>query len=771
MLKPTPHAHRRTHSYENNTPPPYNQAQDGVYSGQGDNSPTGRRAGKELAPLQDFDDDLLAQVENIHDTDLLRRLLIQKEQERQGLASNLDLAARLGLDLHQQIQRLEVESTSKIQSLQDENVTLQSKAKHTQELSYQLSNAEYDVRELTGHNRFLQKELDTCRNELKIFRKELDELSEHMSEISAEMMDAKSKVNSYARRLGEVEQELAATQELNVNLQIQLDNALKKQKQTQSSTTQAVKMIQSDLGRVFSDSDTMRLTLEELEARQMKCEGKVVEMMTNTREYAQLLEEAQETIHTLRIESDLEGRGWSSARGPQAAIWDNKTGEHPELEEQRRQDEANQRSRRSSSQGRSEGTDSFGRVQVNSEALEELDPMFDTGPWSAHPAGASTLGQELGNLDQELNGFSRGLDQELAGFNHGSLASELEDSSRDKRDPSPSMFDSGHHRAVHEDPPVHMATSLPQRLSLSAELHQRLEENNILQTVLSGTARPSWTTSGGAVGISSVLSPLQQSPSSIRDIGRTLSMMTLANQKAGSTLGVPGRGTQPGASSSNATHHDSGKPPVAATSSSSSSGSSNDKDVGNTSFSSVASSSSDGRRATLDAQNTLGLKYLLLATSSADLSNVITKTKTSSIPIPSQHHKARSSSSAFAVNAEASLSSSKGQSTAGPRSREGRTRTSSFTTSEAPVARDAVSTPDVAEATPSTKPILIANNRSSRNSMSAATSWSTSAASSWTYSGTSRRPSLPPAPPQTDFRGRWRPIGSGPRESQEEDLF
>ncbi|KAI8604405.1 hypothetical protein EDD21DRAFT_295829, partial [Dissophora ornata] len=166
------------------------------------------------------------------------------------------------------------------------------------------------------------KELDTCRQELKAFRKELDELSEHMAEISAEMFDAKSKVNSYARRLGEVEQELASTQELNVNLQIQLDNTLQKQKQTHSNTTQAVKLIQSDLGKVFSESDTMRLTLEELETRQMKCEGKVIEMMTNTREYAQLLEEAQETIHTLRIESDMEGRGWSS-RGPHAAIWDN----------------------------------------------------------------------------------------------------------------------------------------------------------------------------------------------------------------------------------------------------------------------------------------------------------------------------------------------------------------------------------------------------------------------------------------------------------------
>lgn len=118
---------------------------------------------------------------------------------------------------------------------------------------HQLANSEQEVKELRGKNRFLQRELDTCRQELKTFRKDLDQLSEHMTQISAEMFDAKNKVNSYARRLGEVEQELVQTKELNVNLQAQLDNALQKQKQTQSSTTQVVKMIQSDLGRVSAE--------------------------------------------------------------------------------------------------------------------------------------------------------------------------------------------------------------------------------------------------------------------------------------------------------------------------------------------------------------------------------------------------------------------------------------------------------------------------------------------------------------------------------------
>ncbi|KAG0214478.1 hypothetical protein BGX28_001932 [Mortierella sp. GBA30] len=764
MLKPAHQTHRQTHSFENNTPPPYNQSQDDVFSGQGNSSPTGRRTGRDLTPIQDIDDDLLAQVEQIQDPDLLKRLLIQKEQERQGLASNLDLAARLGLDLHQQMQRLEVESTAKIQSLQDENIALQSKANQSQELSYQLVNAEHDVKELTGHNRFLQKELDTCRHELKIFRKELDELSEHMSEISAEMMDAKSKVNSYARRLGEVEQELAATQELNVNLQVQLDNALKKQKQTQSSTTQAVKMIQSDLGKVFSDSDTMRLTLEELEARQMKCEGKVVEMMTNTREYAQLLEEAQETIHTLRIESDLEGRGWSSVRGPQAAIWDNKTGEDPEQEGQRRRQESGQRSRRVSHQC-SEETEKYDRSHQSEPQMDELDPMFDNGPWDGSLGGANTLGQELDKLE-EFSGVPRGLDQELAGFNHGFLANELEVATVDKRDHLASTFDRAEHSASRDDTHVHaQASSLPQRLSLSAELHQRLEENNILQTILSGTSRPPWTASASTVGISSVLTPLQSSSSTFRDIGRTLSMMTLGNQKSSSTAFVKKETVE--SSTSASTEQGTVKSPFASIISSSnrSTGLTNDKDVGNTSFSS-ATSSSDGRRATLEISNTLGLKYLLSATSSADLSNVITKTKASNIPIPSQHQKARSSSTAFALNAQPSLTDASAKSAAGQQGREGRARAPSFSGSPSLTIGDPTTS---SGETSGTKPIAIARNRSERNSMTPAASWT--ASSSWSYADNSRRTSLPPAPPHTDFRGRWRPTGGGHKESTDEDLF
>jgi len=72
--------------------------------------------GQELEPPQDYEVDLLVQIEHINDPELLKQMLIQKEQERQGLSANLDLAARLGLSLHEQIQRLEQDSSAKVRN-------------------------------------------------------------------------------------------------------------------------------------------------------------------------------------------------------------------------------------------------------------------------------------------------------------------------------------------------------------------------------------------------------------------------------------------------------------------------------------------------------------------------------------------------------------------------------------------------------------------------------------------------------------------------------
>jgi predicted nucleotidyltransferase len=63
-------------------------------------------------------------------------------------------------------------------------------------------------------------------------------------------VDSRSKVSVYAKRLAEVEQKLAATRDVNANLQSLLDKALTSQKQSSSNTSHLVKNIQMDLSRV-----------------------------------------------------------------------------------------------------------------------------------------------------------------------------------------------------------------------------------------------------------------------------------------------------------------------------------------------------------------------------------------------------------------------------------------------------------------------------------------------------------------------------------------
>ncbi|KAG0226862.1 hypothetical protein BGX31_007159 [Mortierella sp. GBA43] len=735
-----------------NTPPPYVQSEEVTITAQEGDMATGQTIvqAQELEQPQEYEDDLLAQIEQINDPDLLKQLLIEKEQERQGLSANLDLAARLGLSLHEQIQRLEQDSSAKIHSLREENLNLHTKVNRSQDLSRQLSVSEHEVKELTGHNRFLQKELDSCRQELKSFRKELDELSEQMAEISTEMLDAKAKVNSYARRLGEVEQELAATQELNVNLQLQLDSALEKQKLSQTNTSQTVKLIQSDLGKVSSDSDSMRITLEQLESRQMKCEGKVMEMMTNTREYAQLLEEAQETIHALRIESDMEGRNWStssssSSHGPRAAIWDHKTGEDPEQ-----------------------------HMREIEGAPSPTTPRIKDRPES-DLAGDELSGR--GSLSKVTGGTSHSslLRRELAGYSlrqHGKYTHSPMDQDSEDEGGNPTLFMSNqetlayelatanengasryhntraHHHVSHrhrDSIDDDLFPSAPQRFSLSADLHQRLEENNILQNVLSGRGSPGGVGIGAGSGAAGNGKPtwssgstithilgLPYSPGAIRDIGKTL--LSLANHKGSSSpLSNPTNvvySPQPMRMSSNSTTATTitttdGELSMGAGTEAGSSGSgSGSASSGNGTFLNTSSSPGPKRGVVDGRSGVLGLKYLLSATSSADLSNVITKTSTAKTPSNGQSSSlSKDARARWSMTATTGSGNTTTTTTGGSSGIETHTRTSS-------------------------QPIPIAggkaSSRAGRQSTAAtpAASWSATSTLAM-MSSISRRPSLP----------------------------
>ncbi|KAF9394999.1 hypothetical protein CPC16_009601 [Podila verticillata] len=465
-------------------------------------------------------------IEHIGDPAVLKRMLMEKEQERQHLVANLDLAARLGLGLQQQLEQVELNSFAKLQSLQDQNMMLQSRANQAMELSSQLTGSEDEVKTLTGHNVSLQRELDSCRKDLKAFRRELDGLVEQMTEMGAEVVDAKSKVNSYSRRLGEVEQELSTTQELNVNLQVQLENALERQKQSHSTTAQVVKLIQSDLGKVVSESGMIRSTLEELENRQVKCEGKVVEMVTNTREYAHLLEEAQDTIHTLRQESDMEGRGWPHGSSvvkkmiEPARKYSTLAQENPELRN--------------------------GLEEEEEEEEEEEQVEEDPELWS-EPPGVNSLDTELKEepeQDQSTNDHNWSDHQSM-----DAIASELKESTPPS---SPASYRSKQTPASSPQAPVTKALPVDNQtqtdiiipkiplqkpsLSLSAELHQRLEEHS-QQSALQGSSRPPWNPSVALENLAQA--PPQRSPGS-RSGGRSMSQSHMSPRSTGSRIGPSG---------------------------------------------------------------------------------------------------------------------------------------------------------------------------------------------------------------------------------------
>ncbi|KAF9193258.1 hypothetical protein BGZ51_003777 [Haplosporangium sp. Z 767] len=407
------------------------------------------------------------------------------------MREQLNMAGRFGLELQQSLevaQRSEQQSYAQIQALQDENLMLQARAHHNIELSSHLTGSEDKVKDLTDENESLQRELDGCRRELNVFRKEFDGLIDQMAQIGTEVVDAKNKAATCSRRLNEVEQELRSSQEMNVNLQEQIKVTLERQKQAQMSTAQTFKSIQTEIGKVITDSGSIRSTLEELENRQDKCEVKVVEMVSNTKEYAHLLEEAQTTIQTMRIESDMEGRGWNH-HSPQGRKITRQLStlamEDPEL-----------------------------------EPSEELDPdgWNDDEPI---PAGMS-LGMELGHgMAVSNEGWTDHPEQE-AQSKESSISSPLSTPTCSKPltpaaspqapvivqnpEPIPTVTskpvapkqerekEQKQQRPTAHIPKEHTKSSTT---SISSELQRRLEKHNTLQTAMSMTSssRPPWNPS------------------------------------------------------------------------------------------------------------------------------------------------------------------------------------------------------------------------------------------------------------------------------------
>ncbi|KAL9543742.1 hypothetical protein MBANPS3_007967 [Mucor bainieri] len=242
----------------------------------------------------------IKEVYAVDDIETLRQIIIRKERERQSIANDLEVAARIGLVISETNEAIQL----KLEHLERENRMFQD------ELRLRANNTKKDINAANAANDglmlseeeeklYLTQELDQARRELTKFRKEMDGLSAQLNDMASEMVDSRSKVSVYAKRLAEVEQKLAATRDVNTNLQALLDKALTSQKQSSSTTSHLVKNIQMDLSRVVSENEQLRARIAELENQQIECEEKLAAMVIQAQEYAARLEQAQDTIHSL----------------------------------------------------------------------------------------------------------------------------------------------------------------------------------------------------------------------------------------------------------------------------------------------------------------------------------------------------------------------------------------------------------------------------------------------------------------------------------------
>lgn len=101
-------------------------------------------------------------------------------------------------------------------------------------------------------------------------------------------------------RAAEIEQDLTATEEVNVNLQVLLERAVKTQKESDVFATQAIRNMYSDLASVVYENNQLQGRLQSIENNQNQQKGSVHDIVKRMFEYTQMLEQAQGTIHMLQ---------------------------------------------------------------------------------------------------------------------------------------------------------------------------------------------------------------------------------------------------------------------------------------------------------------------------------------------------------------------------------------------------------------------------------------------------------------------------------------
>ncbi|KAG1456070.1 hypothetical protein G6F56_006918 [Rhizopus delemar] len=115
--------------------------------------------------------------------------------------------------------------------------------------------------------------------------------------LPADVRSPEALINLSENRVQEIEQDITATQEVNVNLQVILERAVNKQKETDVYATRTMKNIHSNLATVVYETGQLRGRLTCIANYQRQQQGNVIDVAERIREYSQLLEEA---IHSIQ---------------------------------------------------------------------------------------------------------------------------------------------------------------------------------------------------------------------------------------------------------------------------------------------------------------------------------------------------------------------------------------------------------------------------------------------------------------------------------------
>ncbi|KAI9474877.1 hypothetical protein BDB00DRAFT_879617 [Zychaea mexicana] len=139
----------------------------------------------------------------------------------------------------------------------------------------------------------LMRDIMHAKEELLRFRNEMDGLAQQIDGMAIDLNDSKDRVL-------EIEDDLTSTQEVNVDLQVLLENAVKTQRESDGQTTHMIRNMHSNLANIVYENSQLQERLASLAMHQEKYQGNVVDVGERMREYAHMLEQAQGTIQYLQ---------------------------------------------------------------------------------------------------------------------------------------------------------------------------------------------------------------------------------------------------------------------------------------------------------------------------------------------------------------------------------------------------------------------------------------------------------------------------------------